>query len=314
MKKKSGDPQAKNQVCSDWDQITRCLDEFPLPKSTMNDEVGLVGETWVFRGLKCKSYELQPAIEREITGWDWATLEKLVSTEFKARARMHMSAPLVPEHEFTWLAQMQHYAIPTRLLDFTYSPYVALYFSIRNGRRNGQEQCQTTSVRLWAVNAGAVNERFRQVVLGRTPAVINPWKPEELDTNREMMTRMTEGVHELIEKLFSARGNDREKLRRNGCVCAASPPSFNPRLVSQQGLFLLNLAEELSFQKSLITMMEPFEREWCKTIDIPFDLDLISKIEEHLFQMNIHEQSLFPDMEGLAGLIRQRIRLNWTAV
>ena len=43
-----------------------------------------------------------------------------------------------------------------------------------------------------------------------------------------------------------------------------------------------------------------------------FDIDgsALPEIEQRLFQMNIHEQSLFPDMEGLAGLIRQSIRLH----
>jgi hypothetical protein len=60
--------------------------------------------------------------------------------------------------------------------------------------------------------------------------------------------------------------------------------------------------------ESLSKMMEPCSG-WAKTFDIP--IDLISEIEGRLFQMNIHEQSLFPDMEGLAGLIRQKIRLHW---
>ena len=37
----------------------------------------------------------------------------------------------------------------------------------------------------------------------------------------------------------------------------------------------------------------------------------LDEIEERLFQMNIHEQALFPDMEGLAGLICQKLRLHW---
>ncbi len=36
--------------------------------------------------------------------------------------------------------------------------------------------------------------------------------------------------------------------------------------------------------------------EWRRTFDIP--VDLLPEIEERLFQMNVHEQSLFPDLEG----------------
>jgi hypothetical protein len=112
----------------------------------------------------------------------------------------------------------------------------------------------------------------------------------------------------LIAESLSAKRTYRGELNRQGCVCVASPPVFNPRLASQQGAFLLNFAQDLSFNESLIKMMGPCNG-WCKTLDIA--AGAISEIEGRLFQMNIHEQSLFPDMEGLAGLIRQKLRLHW---
>jgi hypothetical protein len=89
---------------------------------------------WVFRGLANAEYGLEPAIERTAkpTGNRWAALELLISGEFRSRAHLHLAAPSVPADELSWLALMQHYAVPTRLLDFTYSPFVALYFAIRS--------------------------------------------------------------------------------------------------------------------------------------------------------------------------------------
>ena len=91
------------------------------------------------------------------------------------------------------------------------------------------------------------------------------------------------------------------------------PPSSNPRLASQQGLFLFNGAEHLVFEQSLVKMMGSSGHEkWCRAIDIP--IGLLAEIETRLFQMNIHEQSLFPDVAGLAGLIKQGIRLHWSTI
>jgi hypothetical protein len=67
-------------------------------------------------------------------------------------------------------------------------------------------------------------------------------------------------------------------------------------------VFLFNCAQLLTFKESLFKMMQPCSG-WCRTFDIADSA--ISEIEQRLFQMNIHEQSMFPDMEGLAGLIRQ---------
>lgn len=318
MRKTSGDPQADSRQCSSWAEITEWLGEFPPPEASIDHEGGFAAKTWAFRGLKSSCYELQPAIEREARdkSMEWSALEVLVSSEYKARARMHLSAPLIPADEVTWLAQMQHYAIPTRLLDFTYSPFVALYFAIRDGH----EECGRTHVRLWAVNVVAINNRFWHVA--KSAQAARQWgkkrskkqvvainlDPDSYYTDRDSVTTDIHEQYELMAESLCATDKRRGALNRSGCVCAASPPAFNPRLASQQGLFLLNCAEGLSFSASLTKMMER-SSGWCKIIDIP--VDLIPEIEGRLFQMNVHEQSLFPDMEGLAGLIRQKIRLHW---
>jgi hypothetical protein len=48
---------------------------------------------------------------------------------------------------------------------------------------------------------------------------------------------------------------------------------------------------------------------WCRTFDIT--ASAIPEIERQLFRRDIHEQSLFPDLTGRAGLIGQEIRLHW---
>jgi len=176
MTRESGDPKAPTRILSCWEEIVECLGHLPSPEISVefNSDAGgtdIKVKEWVFRGLKSSCYELQPSIEREVeykAGMEWPVLEELVSSEFKARARMHMGQPLIPDegNAFNWLALMQHYAIPTRLLDFTYSPFVALYFAVRDSQRQViharklKEPCGRKYVRLWAVNAVAVNNQF----------------------------------------------------------------------------------------------------------------------------------------------------------
>ena len=314
----SNDPNVPSHNCSDWTEIVKCLEAFPSPEVT--DAEGDVMRTgWVFRGLADSTYSLKSAIERQAHSKDltWLALERLVSMEFKSHARMHLGASLVPDRqdEFTWLAQMQHYGVPTRLLDFTYSPFVALYFAIREQKNDKRKPV----VRLWAINETAVNDRFKQVAsaaaakererAGESKYRVASNNPDDFYSVGDSVGFEIQGLQTIISKSLLATGTYRAELERHGCVAIASPPAFNPRLASQQGVFLVNCAENLGFGKSLNKMMERSKTEWCKRFDIA--IDACPDIEQRLFQMNVHEQSLFPDIEGLAGFIRQKVRLHW---
>jgi hypothetical protein len=176
-----------------------------------------------------------------------------------------------------------------RLLDFSYSPFVALYFAVRAGDR-GQE-----SVRLWALDAPAILRNFEKVAWNarrkgvdreRRDQGLHPTKPmavsldpDSFMTARDSVRLRTERLPQLIAEAVEATGTRRAEQQRSGCVCVASPPSFNPRLASQQGVFLVNCAETLTFRESLNQMMEP-ETNWCRTFDIA--VGALLEIEERL--------------------------------
>lgn len=314
------DPETPGCKCSDWPEIVSCLEEFPSLEVRYDE--GYVTRTgWVFRGLPDSCFCLEPSIERKARdkSMSWLALQRLIALEFQSRAHMHFSPTVAsPEHDLTWLAQMQHYGIPTRLLDFTYSPFVALYFAIR-------EQCNNkkrSGVRLWAIDETAVNERFKRVVYNaetevrkqageggsRFRAAIPP-NPDSFASDADIINSEIQEMPQLIAQALQATGTLRKELERQGSVAVALPPAFNPRLASQQGVFLVNCAESLRFGESLKLMMAPHKEVWCRRFDISGEA--ITHIEQKLFQMNIHEQSLFPDMVGLAGFILQKVRLHW---
>jgi hypothetical protein len=231
------DPEAQACVCSSWREVADHLEAFPSPETSLEIDEGVNRNAWAFRGLRSASYELQSAIERESQSksMGWHALEILVSDEFKSRARMHLGAPWVPDDEFSWLSLMQHYGVPTRLLDFTYSPFVALYFAVRGGGRkpgcrSGVERGETRC-RLWAVNAAAVNSRFGEVA---RRAIANKHgtrlggrarlDPDSLLYERDQLLDETLGLRKVIDELLPARGALLHELDGQGCVCAALPP------------------------------------------------------------------------------------------
>ncbi len=85
---------------------------------------------WIYRGIANSSFELLPKIGRtEFRPQYSVKTEKLLLRTFKQRA-VRFVHPL-PTSDLEWLAVGQHHGLPTRLLDWTYSPLVALYFAVR---------------------------------------------------------------------------------------------------------------------------------------------------------------------------------------
>lgn len=312
------EPYTEPHKFSSWREVASWLEGFPAPLVSMDRYGEPVSRGWIFRGLRKASYLLQPKIERVDSRLEWPVLEVLIESEFRSRAHMHVPAHLLPRDSLTWLALMQHWGVATRLLDFTHSPFVALYFAA-----TGVEHDEAY-VRVWAIDTAVVASRFDEVAsAARRKAVETELKrqgrqPEPqafalLDadafmTPRDSMKFQAERAARLINEALEATDTMRGEQTRSGCVCVASPPSFNPRLASQQGVFLINCAEELTLRGSLAKMMGD-QQGWCQVADI--SVGALPEIERRLFQMNIHSQSLFPDMEGLAGLIDQRTRLHW---
>lgn len=95
------------------------------------------GVQYLFRGVRDKEFQLIPKIGRpEFNKGDRKAREIEYLTLFKQRAIQHLK--VTPRDDWEWLALAQHHGLPTRLLDWSYNPLVALFFAI-------EAECKTDS-------------------------------------------------------------------------------------------------------------------------------------------------------------------------
>jgi hypothetical protein len=89
---------------------------------------------WLFRGHRCPEWNLETSLERAARrcGALQQDYERTVWREFRRHAHSYLSRVPADTDTLEWLALMQHYGAPTRLLDFTESFWIALYVAFED--------------------------------------------------------------------------------------------------------------------------------------------------------------------------------------
>jgi hypothetical protein len=132
---------------------------------------------WVFRGHADSRWSLSSSLERAAPEFrlDICGAENFLLSRFKSRAHLLMSNFPADDDDLEWLALMQHHGCPTRLLDVTASPYIALYFALEN--RNRAKNCA-----VWALNRDACDERAVERI-----RVLQEWARETIFNEEDLL-------------------------------------------------------------------------------------------------------------------------------
>jgi hypothetical protein len=233
---------------------------------------------WLFRGQRVAAWPLKTSLERccdrlGVPSSKRRLIEKRIIREF--RRAYHQFAAHVPDRDATleWLGIMQHHGAPTRLLDFTYSIYVAAYFAVE------EASAESASV-VWAINAPWATQTAAALLRAGG----------KLDARR-LPRAFTDDDEKVAQRLFMDKP----------FVAAAwpiSPFRLNERLRVQEGAFLVPGDASKSFALNLAALSGGKETEFLLKIVIPESLR--HNALKHLWAMNISRAALFPGLDGFA--------------
>ena len=247
-----------------WDELQQ-----ELFAESWNQDLGRFRSRFAFRGLDDVHYTLQTTLMR--LGGDYAELEHHLMRNFKKYA--HHSA--VEFNSFWhWMALAQHYGLPTRLLDWTYSPFIAMHFATSDICKFHLDGA------IWAVNYVKVHHLLPTLLQKRLNA---------------------EGANVFtVEMLAKTILNQEElaTLSRDHSVIFFEPPSMEQRIVNQFSFFSV-MSDPT---KALCQCLEEHPAIWRKIV-IPAELKW--EIRDKLDQANITERVLFPCLDGLSRWLRR---------
>jgi hypothetical protein len=231
---------------------------------------------WIYRGQRRAAWVLQTSLERCFTRHNIAKdrffeVEDDLLREFR-RAYHHYSRHVPqPAEMVEWLSLMQHHGAPTRLLDFTYSIYVACYFALEYAEEDAA---------VWAVNG--------------------PWALNESANLLKMAGKREEDVQKFCDRFVEgSEALTRDLLFRPPFVplaCPLNPFRLNERLRIQKGVFLAPGSLDVPFAENLAALPGYHAADRVLKIIIPksFAEDALAQ----LFQMNISRATLFPGLDG----------------
>lgn len=277
--------EGQRVVCENWERL---IDTFG----------SLSG--WVFRGHAAANWTLSSTLERRTpVGQSRRLHEFNISREFKRRAHNYLRHEQIPTTPGEWLALMQHYGAPTRLLDFTRSPYVATYFAFEESPQDGAEYSAVIAISpTWCHRALGQAAAAAGTFLGYDMADILAG----VAAFRGAIPGPVAGTDDTIAgALLSGRIEQHADTHTAPIVTVFEPERLMERMAAQQGTFLWPGDVERTVMENLASM--PNIEDGIRLLLVPVAEQ--GRVLDELRLMNITRTSLFPGLEGFAGSFRQ---------
>jgi len=247
---------------SSWRELDDAIAEASRPAQRGNAHSPLV-----FRGLARDAYSHVSSLAR-LRG-DYAAMERHLIRNFRKYAHRSEPGPTM----WDWLALGQHHGLPTRLLDWTFSPLVALHFATASWPED--------DALLLAVDCQAAHQRLPsklRAVIEREGALV--FTTEMLAENAPDLER------------FDALADDET------FIAFFEPPSLDERIINQSAV-LSALSDPTCDMEEWLDEHPDLWWAWKIPVEVK------AEVRERLDQANVTERVLLPGLDGLAAWLRR---------
>jgi hypothetical protein len=240
-----------------------------LYHNAYDPNLGRFRSPYAFRGVEDKHYKLRSALHR--MGENYLEVEKHLLRNFRRYAHRDV---VERDSIFYWLAVAQHHGLPTRMLDWTYSPLIATHFATMDINKFDRDGC------IFMINF----VKARQFL---PPALQDVLREEGGDVfNVDQLSEKIQNLKELAlqyDHIFPI---------------FMEPPSLDDRMANQYALFSFMSKVECSLQDWLKE-----HPELIRKIIIPKEVKW--ELRDKLDQANITERVLFPGLDGLSMWLKR---------
>ena len=247
-----------------------------LHSDMYNERLHRYRSNFVFRGVADSSYDLIASIQRK--GYEYEKAEEGFLRNFLKYGEF-------PDKPFLDLIEnlaiAQHHGIPTRLLDWTYSPLVALHFA------TDKIDKMETDGAVFAIDImqsrDALPQKLKEAWLSENgPNLFTP----------QLISKSDIWFYEL---------KDFEEVSNDPYFFFFEPDSMNARIRNQYGLF----SAVSHKNKSMTEILEHHNlvEKALKKIIIPHKIKW--EVRDKLDNSNINERMLFPGLDGLAAWLKR---------
>ncbi|HEX2205577.1 MAG TPA: FRG domain-containing protein [Longimicrobium sp.] len=236
---------------------------------------GRLRGTWVFRGSKGPGWPLLTSLDR-LGGAEpphsKAHLEEHILRNFIRYSRPFLDR--VPANEWELLVTAQHHGLPTRLLDWSYSPLIAAHFATLGGEPGADRV-------IWRLDWAALHEHFG----------LPPYAFLVQDLDAMLQSRGIRGLDDLL----AGRVPDDAHF-----ACMLDAPALDDRIQAQAATFTFSTDRTRSFETLLRD--EGLTRALTRFVVPGENADLV---RDQLDLCAIDERKLFPDLDGVAAQMRR---------